>query len=45
MSRADPQPVATASGQLPVAVVDPTDEEDLASDPGNRRERRGQHVV
>ena len=33
------------SGQLPVAVVDPTNQEDIASDVADRGERGGQHVV
>ena len=34
-----------SSGQLPVAVIDPTDQQDLAGDVADRRERRRQHVV
>ena len=34
-----------SAGQLPVAVIDPTDQQDLASDVADRCERRGQHVV
>ena len=34
-----------SAGQLPVAVIDPTDQENLAGDVADRRERRRQHVV
>jgi hypothetical protein len=34
-----------SSGQLPVAVIDPTDQQHLARGVADRRERRGQHVV
>src|SRR6478752_3283422 len=34
-----------SSGQLPVAVVDPTDQQNLAGDVADRCERRGQHVA
>ena len=34
-----------SSGQLPVAVIDPTDQQDLAGDVADRCERRRQHVV
>src|SRR4029453_18315042 len=34
-----------SSGQLPVAVIDPTDQKDLADEVADRRERRRQHVL
>ena len=34
-----------SAGQLPVAVIDPTDQENLAGEVADRRERRRQHVV
>jgi hypothetical protein len=34
-----------SSAQLPVAVIDPADQKDLAGDVADRRERRRQHVV
>jgi len=34
-----------SSRQLPIAVIDPTDQKDLAGDVADRRERRRQHVV
>ena len=34
-----------SAGQLPVAVIDPTDQQNLAGEVADRRERRGQHVV
>ena len=34
-----------SSGQLPIAVIDPTDQEDLAGDVADRRECRRQHVM
>jgi hypothetical protein len=37
--------IDASSRQLPVAVIDPTDQEDLACDIAYGRERRGQHVV
>jgi hypothetical protein len=34
-----------SSGQLPIAVIDPTDQKDLAGDVADRRARCRQYVV